>query len=54
MGQFKSSLSEELVGALIVGDLPEAKYTIKAVVNTVNKDGDYNCDMVLLDENGRK
>lgn len=54
VGQFKQSLSDELDGALIFGNQPEAKYTIKAVVNTVNKSGDYNCDMVLLDANGNE
>lgn len=54
VGQFKTSMSDELEGALIFGNPDEAKYTIKAQVNTVNKDGDYNCDMVLIDQHGKE
>lgn len=54
VGKFVMSVSNELDGALLIGNLSEAKYTIKAVVNTVNEDGDYNCDMVLLDEKGKE
>ncbi len=49
VGKFLSNANEGLGETLLIGTFPTAKFTVKAEVLSVNEDGDYKCDLILID-----
>lgn len=49
---FTSYANDKLEGTLRLGKYPDAKYTVRATVNSINMKGNYVCDMTVLTSDG--
>lgn len=49
VAKFLTYANKNLSNMLIMGNYPDAKYTVRVVVYDINVKGDYLCDLIVLD-----
>lgn len=49
VAKFLTYANKGLVNTLTLGHYPASRYTVKAVVNDINVQGDYLCDLIVVD-----